>query len=64
MEQPIVVEMIPDDAPAAASGSKKLLPHLQEIEVTDDMVDGTKLFAEQYNAMRAVLLEHKLMKAK
>jgi len=43
---------------------KKLLPHYKAIPITDDMTEGTRNFAEQFNAMRETLIEYKLMKAK
>lgn len=49
---------------AKAPAKKPALPHYKEIPITKDMAEGTKAFAEQYNAMRAVLLDNGLMKAK
>jgi len=48
----------------APAEPKKVMAHLKELPITDDMSEGTRNFAEQYNSMRAVLIENKLMKAK
>lgn len=46
------------------AAKEDVLPHLKELKITKDMIEGTRVFAEQYNAMRAKLLEHGLMKTK
>lgn len=61
-----LVDMIPDGGkkPSSSPSAPDVMPHLKELKITSDMADGQRNFAEQYNAMRAVLIEHKLMKAK
>lgn len=49
---------------STSTAAKKMLPHYKELPVTDDMPEGQRNFAIQYNTMRAKLIEHGLMKSK
>lgn len=47
--------------PSAPQPKKKLHPYVDELEITADMAEGTKRFAEIFNSMRSELLKNNLM---
>ncbi|OXM83968.1 hypothetical protein [Paenibacillus rigui] len=62
MDEEITWE-ISSGQPAIADKVEKMA-FVEEVPITDDMGQGQRLFASNYNEMRSMLLKYKLMKTR